>query len=284
MRDNEDRLAVLPTADSPSVQLPVETTPNNPLSFVSPTEFVELPSKGELYPDGHPLKNKTTVEIKFMTAKEEDILTSRTLIKKGIAIDRMLESLLVDKSIKADTLLLGDKNALIIAARISGYGEQYHTSVNCPACNTNVKFKFNLQDIKHSEQANLEELGVLKTQNGTFTFSLPKTKAVVEVRPLLGKDEVELADLMEKKKKANLPEQASTTQMKMYLVSVNGNKDKNILNSFVDNLPALDARMLRTLYKKIIPNVDMTQQFLCSSCSFEQDMEVPFTVDFFWPK
>lgn len=284
MRDNEDRLGALIQTDAPAAQMPVQTTQNSQLSFVAPTEFVDLPSKGELYPEGHPLKGKDKVEIKFMTAKEEDILTSRSLIKKGVAIDRMLESLLVDKNIKVDNMLLGDKNALIVGARISGYGSSYKTAVTCPNCGTNVKHEFDLEKLTHSHCDSLSDLGVTLTPNKTFVFSLPKTKATVEVRPLTGKDEVELAELLEKKKKANLPEEASTSQMKAYLVSVNGSTDKNLIKQFVESLPALDARQLRLLYRTIVPSVDMTQQFTCPSCSFEQEMEVPFTVDFFWPK
>lgn len=284
MRDNEDRLGALQNADATVLQTPVQTTQNNPLSFVSPTEFVDLPSKGELYPEGHPLKGKQTIELKFMTAKEEDILTSRSLIKKGIAIDRMLENLVVDKSVKAENLLLGDKNALIVAARISGYGASYKTTVTCPSCGSSVKHDFDLSKLQHHRCENLEDFSISKTSDGNFSFKLVKTGAVVEVRPLFGKDELELSELLEKKKKLNLPEEISTTQMKSYIVSINGNKDKNFIKNFVDNMPALDARLVRNLYKEIMPGIDMKQDFVCSSCSFEQELEVPFTVDFFWPK
>ena len=100
-RNNEQRLAV----DQPASVSTIQETKVDPLSFLSPTHFVELPSKGKFYPKGHPLHEKDTVEIRFMTAKEEDILTSRSLLKKGIAVDRMLESLLVDKSINLDYML-----------------------------------------------------------------------------------------------------------------------------------------------------------------------------------
>lgn len=283
MRDNEDRLGALPTEDAPMMNMPVQAE-NKPLSFVAPTEFVDLPSRGTLYPEGHPLKDRKSIEIRFMTAKEEDILTSRSLIKKGVAIDRMLESLIVDKNIKVDQLLLGDKNALIIAARISGYGGSYRTTVTCPACGTTGKHEFDLNNLSHHVCSDWEKFGVTLTPKNTFSFSLPKSGAVVEVRPLFGVDELNLAEVMEKKKKMNLPEETTTTQMKSYVVSVNGNKDKAFIRQFVENMPALDSRTMRLLYKEIIPNVDMNQNFTCSSCAYEQDMEVPFTVEFFWPK
>ena len=103
-------------------------------SFVVPTEFVELPTGGRFYGEGHPLHGQDSIEIKQMTAKEEDMLTSRTLLKKGVALDRVIQSLIVDKRIDPDSLLVGDRNAIIVAMRVSGYGGEYNTTVACPAC------------------------------------------------------------------------------------------------------------------------------------------------------
>ena len=115
MRDNEERFSSLAGMEPSAAAQQATVAGGGQLNFASPTEFVELPSRGRFYPPSHPLHNKETVEIKFMTAKEEDILTSKALIKKGIAVDRMLQSLIVDKSIKVEDLLVGDKNALVVA-------------------------------------------------------------------------------------------------------------------------------------------------------------------------
>lgn len=283
MRDNEDRVGVHANIESTGGVVANQTNTNS-LNFVTPTQIVELPSRGTLYPEGHPLRGKETIEIKFMTAKEEDILTSRSLIKKGVAVDRMLESLIVDKNIKINQLLLGDKNALVVEARISGYGSSYKTSVTCPSCATNVKHEFNLEKVSYYNCDNPESLGAVPTQNGTFIIKLPKTGFEVEVRPLFGSDEIVLSENQEKRKKAGLLEDATTQQMKSYVVAINGIRDPKSVSAAIDNLPAIDARTLRAVYKELMPNIDMTQQFVCPSCAFEQDMEVPFTVDFFWPK
>ncbi len=111
-------------------------------SFVVPTDFVDLPSKGRYYPANHPLYNKDILEIKHMTAKEEDILTSKTLLKKGIAIDRVIANVIVDKSIDPNSLLVGDRNAIVIALRAASYGSRYETKVVCPSCQTKVEFAF----------------------------------------------------------------------------------------------------------------------------------------------
>ena len=127
VRNNIDRAGARSNSADETV-----TDADTLLNFVTPTQFVDLPSKGKGYPQGHPLCGKETVEIKFMTAKDEDILTSKDLLKKGVAIDRLIQNLLVDKNIRSSDILLGDRNAIIISARSSGFGHLYNTNVTCP--------------------------------------------------------------------------------------------------------------------------------------------------------
>ena len=286
VRNNEERLATsqsdsLPTEDLTS---PVERPPQNtnPLSFVTPTEFVELPSRGRFYPEGHPLHNEETIEIRYMTAKEEDILTSRTLLKKGIAIDRMLQSVIVDKRINVQDLLIGDKNAIVIATRITGYGALYETKVICPGCTEYVLYEFDLNkaDINHGGTTE----GFTETKDGNFIISLEKLKVDVEVKLLTGKDELALVKAMAIKKRQKMDETSLTDQFRQFIIGVNGHKSKEVIESLIENMPAADSRKLRTDYQKIIPNVDLSQEFTCENCSLEQTLEVPFTADFFWLK
>jgi len=277
-RNNEQRLAVDQSASVSAEQK--EEKKLDLLSFLSPTEFVELPSKGKFYPPNHPLYNKETLEIRFMTAREEDILTSKSLLKKGIAVDRMLESVLVDKSIKLDELLIGDKNAMIIAARITGYGDDYETKVQCPACAANVRHSFDLSNLKTTFPNPENEKQLLET--GTFKTKLPVSKFEVEMRLLNGSDEKYLSSLSEQRKAAKVEESTMSDQLKLIIVSINGEKDKSLIGRFVDICPAADAKHIRKLYTENTPNVDMTQKFNCRSCEAEMEMEVPFTVDFFW--
>ena len=134
MSRNRDRLGSNTPQNSSPPQQALQENPG--FAFVVPTEFVELPSGGRFYPENHPLHGQSTIEIKQMTAKEEDILTSRTLLKNGVAIDRVIQSLITDKRVNSDSLLVGDRNAILIAARVSGYGNEYNTTVGCPACGT----------------------------------------------------------------------------------------------------------------------------------------------------
>jgi hypothetical protein len=281
MRNNEERFGAAASADS-APSLAEITNNSSVLNFVVPTDFVDLPSKGQFYPEGHPLHKKEHIEIRQMTAKDEDILTSVSLLKKGVAIERLLESLIVDKTIGVSDLLVGDKNAIMIRARISAYGNLYETKVQCPYCQTNADHSFDLESIAVKE-LNIDG-PVESTKNGTFIVELPSSKVKAEVRFLNGADEANLLKYAEKQKKYNLVDNSVTNQMRAFVVSLNGIQDRGQMAEFIDNMPAKDARFLRTTYMNLVPNIDLTQNVKCQSCFTEVEMEVPFTTDFFWPK
>ena len=253
------------------------------LDFVSPTDFVELPSKGLFYPEGHPLHNKEVIEIKFMTAKEEDILTSETLLRKGLAIERFLESVILDKSIRPDELLTGDRNAILIAARISGYGAAYDTKMQCPSCDARNEISFDISkaEILHPDPQGLESIS--KNEKGNYIIKLPVSQFDFECKLLTGKDENYLIELARNKKKNRLDDTSVTDQFKMIAVSVGGVTDKKQIDRFIDVMPAADARSLRTAYAACTPNIKIKDEFSCTSCGHTQELEVPFGADFFWP-
>jgi len=288
-RNNQDRLGVSdPNAGAEAPQSATAPQPqsSSPLSFVAPTEFVELPSGGKYYDEGHPLHNESTIEIKHMTTKEEDILTSQALLKQGKAMDRFLQQIVLDPRINVDTLLVGDKNAVLVAARKTGYGAEYLTSMDCPSCSESVKFGFNLDLAKISTGASLDELGdnVSKTNNSTFLVSsLPVTKWSVEVRLLNSLDEKKIIETTEGRRKRGLSEDALSAQLSSFIVSIEGVTDKGQINQAISIMPARDSRFIRDTYRKLIPNIDLSQEFACSECGHSGEVEVPFTTDFFWP-
>ena len=255
----------------------------DPLHFVAPTDFVELPSKGKGYPDTHPLFGKETIEIRYMTAKDEDILSSQVLLKKGLAIERFLQNIIVNQKIDAKRLLVADRNAILIAARVSGYGDTYETSVSCPACGTNSKHEFDLKD-KTIVTLNLDsKLGIKETGVGTFSTKMPFSKFEVEYKLLLGEDEIYIANLASSKRKKKLKESLLSDQYKRMIMSIEGHRDKKIINNYVNNMPTLDSRHLIACYKATAPDVKIKDEFNCHSCGHEEEMEVPFGADFFWP-
>lgn len=281
MSRNKDRLGGHTPEPAEAPQQSVEKA-FDPLSFVAPTEFVELPSKGN-YPEQHPLHGKDVIEMRFMTAKEEDILSSQTLLKKGVAIERMLDSLICDKTIKAQDLLVGDRNALIIAARISGYGANYKTQVSCPSCGTRNHFDFDLTQQRIHESQENEELNLEKLENGNFTTKMPYSGFNIEFKLLDGKDEQFLTKLASDKKKRKMADTILTDQFKQMIVSIEGHSDRSIVSRYVDNMPTLDSTQLKACYKVASPDVKVTSEFECNSCGYSQEMEVPFNTDFFWP-
>ena len=252
-------------------------------SFVVPTEFVELPSGGKFYPEGHPLHGEDSIEIKQMTAKEEDMLTSRTLLRKGIAIDRVLESLVIDKRVNPNSLLVGDRNAIIVATRVSGYGSDYDTKVTCPACGTTQDYSFDLQEAVIYRGEDLESIDASDNGDGTYNVELPKTKLNVTFKLLTGADEKRLLDGLEFDRKKKIQERNVTRQITNIIAAVNGDSSPEAIKYLVANIPSMDSRHLRLAYRLATPNVDLTQEFECGECQHAQDMEVPLTADFFWP-
>jgi len=280
-RNNRNRLQGLEPTNPPDADLPL--LDEGSFSFVVPTEIVDLPSGGRFYREGHPLHGVETVEIRHMTAKEEDILTSKTLLKKGLAIDRLLNSVMVDKRIDVNDLLIGDKNAILLATRITGYGETYDTNVTCPVCGNNDKHSFNLGEMGSVSTDDLPE-GVVATDEGTFRVTLPVFGMEIELKLLTGREERYLIDHAESKKKKSLPESNVTDQLKMIICSVKGSPSPSVIDRLVDSLPASDSRFIQSVYDKIVPNVDLKVPYGCSSCTYEvEDMGVPLTAAFFWP-
>ena len=272
-RNNNSRLKVQDKGETPP------QTTSSLLNFVIPTEFIELPTQGKFYPSDHPLHNAETVEMRYMTAKETDILTSTSLLKKGVAVDRMLESLFVDKNIKASQLFIGDKNALILAARINGFGSEYTAQVGCQNCGKTSEHVFELNEVKPKEVPS----NINFSTNGTFFIKLPKTGVEAECQLLTGDHEKELASTAEKKKRLKLPDTILTDQYKKIIVSLNTVSDRSTVEEFVDIMPAQDALHLRKEYESARPDMDMSYSYECESCNAENDVDIPFSANFFWP-
>ena len=277
-RNNDERLGA-PHPDAPTP--PTQTTGGDLFSFVNPTEFVDLPSGGTLYPSGHPLHNVETVEIRHMTAKEEDILTSETLLRRGLAIDKLVESVLVDKNLHPSTLLVGDKNAILIASRITGFGTIYDATVACPECLEQQAETFDLGAIQNKT---VDTTGAEVTPEGTYIFPLPVTGVNIEIKLLTSGDETRITQTVANRKKNNLPETNSTLLLKALVVSANGITDPSQLTRFADVMPLQDAQHIRGMYQQLRPDVDMSLPFNCTKCTYDGEVTMPLTADFFWPK
>ena len=244
-----------------------------------PTEVVDLPSKGLLYPEGHPL-SKGTIEMKYMTAKEEDILTSQNLIKKGVVIDQLLKSLIVTK-VGLDELLIGDKNAVMLAARILGYGKTYAVDTTCPSCGTVEKdCEYDLTLFEHKPIDEKQFSG-----KNRFEFKLPNSGRKIEFKFMTHQDEQDATVEVERMKKAMGGRTSEvTTRLRKQIVSVDGEEGKEFINNFINNeFFAMDSRAYREHYSELQPDIDFGTVFSCNACGENSDVELPIAVNFFWP-
>jgi len=246
-----------------------------------PLETVPLPSSGKVYSQESSLYNADTVEIRPMTAREEDILTSRALIKKGTVITELIKSCLVDRSINAIDLLGGDRNALMVAIRITGYGPEYGAEIECNECGTKTQHEFNLAQLPVRR---LEIEPVVPGLN-IFEFTLPRSKKTVKFRFLTGRDEEEMLVINEKQKKLGMKSETNvTTNLLHAIVSINGIEDRSKIANFVKMMPAMDSLALRNYIKDNEPGVIMKQETSCPACGHCEEVSMPLGVNFLWPQ
>lgn len=236
-----------------------------------PTEVVELPSQGKLYPKDSPLASGK-IEMRYMTAQDEDLLTNQSYIEKGIVVDKLLQNLIVDKNINYGDLLVGDKNALLVAARILGYGSKY---------------EFEYRGRKESvELAELPQKPLhpdfVKAVSNNFTFTCPATHTVLEFKLLTHADEQAIEQELRglrKVRKDNVPE--LSTRLKYMIQSVDGVTDRKAVRDFVDQrFLARDSRAFRKYVADLQPDIDMK---FYPEDGPEEGVDIPIGVTFLWP-
>jgi hypothetical protein len=247
-----------------------------------PTEIIPLPSKGLLYSEDHPLANGS-IEMKYMTAREEDILTSQNLIKQGVVLDKLFESLIITP-INYGDLFVGDKNAIMVAARVLGYGKDYVVEIDDPfSPGTKQKVTIDLTQIEHKEV----DYSLFDHRKNEFDFKLPQSKRVVTFRLMTHELEKQIQTEIKSMNKTQVRtgiDRELTTRLKNIIVAIDGESGRATVNNFVDNeLFALDSRALRTHMKEISPDLDMTFTFVSDTTGEVKEMEIPMGVSFFWP-
>jgi hypothetical protein len=242
-----------------------------------PTEMVSLPSKGLLYPKESPLA-KGEIEMKYMTAKEEDILTNSNFIRQGVVVDKLLQSLIITP-INYDELLIGDKNAVLVAARILGYGAEYEFKYTDER-NKEIEAKVDLSTLNEKP---IDE-SLFKTGINEFTYSLPKSGNVVTFKLLTHGDEKKIDQEIKGLQKVNPNGSYDiTTRLKHMITSINGERDQKSIRDFIDNyMLAPDARSLREYYSKVQPDIDL-KYFPEDDSYTGEGITIPITLNFFWP-
>ena len=240
-----------------------------------PTEVLDLPSQGKVYPKDHPLASGR-ITIKHMTAKEEDILSNQNLIKKGVVLDKLFESIIVG-NVNPSEIILGDKNAIILATRLLGYGPEYLFKFYSSKLNQSIDAKVDLGKVKTKEV----DLSIFDNKN-EFEFVLPSNKKKIICKLLTHGDEMAIDKDIQAIEKLGGVGADITTRLRYMVQSVDGDNSSTTINKFVNGLLALDSRALRSYVKKISPDVDMKFTFNHEDGEVE---EAPITmgVSFFWP-
>ena len=256
-----------------------------------PTEIIELPSKGLIYPQDNALSSGR-VEMKYMTAREEDILSTQSYIKDGSVLDRLFQSLIISNGdgqpIKYTDLVIGDKNAIMIAARILGYGKDYSVEVQDPFSDKTQKEVIDLTQFENKEYDGSNQVELHKNE---FRFELPQSKRVVTFMSLSESKERLIKHKLEEQTKANRKlkrDEASrelTTRLKVAILSVDDSYEIKDVENFVDNeLFAVDSRALRAYMAEVMPDIDLNWEFISEETGRAEEMMLPIGIGFFWPQ
>ena len=245
--------------------------------FKFPTEVIDLPSKGLIYPESSPLSSGT-VELKYMSAKEEDILTNSNFIEKGIVIDKLLQSMIISK-IDYQELVVGDKNAILVAARILGYGAEYAVEIT-DKYGKKIPVKIDLSQLQNKE---INEDMFIPGKN-EFNFILPQSKVTVTFKLLNARDESAIDAELKGLKKAFPNESFDiTTRLKHTILAINGDSSVENVRYFVDNMLLADSRALRKYINEITPDLNMTFSYEDSKGDVVEGVSIPMNINFLWP-
>lgn len=254
-----------------------------------PTEIVDLPSKGLVYPKDNPLSTGK-VEMKYMTAKEEDILTTQSYIKDGTVLDRLFQSLILGNGegapIKYIDLTTGDKNAIMIAARVLGYGKDYKVEIQDPFSDNKQE---EVIDLTQFEAADYDGKNQTELHKNEFEYELPKSKRKITFMAMTESKERkvkhQIKDLEKKQRKLkDVTSRELTTRLKNMILSVDGESDTATINNFVDNeLFAIDSQSLRNYINEVVPDMDLNYEFVSEETGERREMLLPMDVTFFWP-
>lgn len=247
-------------------------------NYPFPTEVISLPSKGLCYPENHPL-SKGEITIKLMTAKEEDILTSTNLIKKGIHIDKLLESIIIEPGVSPNDLLIGDKNAVLVSSRVLAFGPEYDITINDPNENEPVPVTVDLSKIKIKE---VDESKL--NRRNEYDFVLPISKTPIKFKLLTHGDEVAIGKDIEAAEKTLKQGNEITARYRRIIVEVDGVRDFGTISNFVSNrLLAGDSKALRKYVSEITPDLDLKFEYESPYTGEKEALRIPFGIDFFYP-
>lgn len=267
-----------PIQSQPQTEQPTQQAVARTYDF--PVQIISLPSEGKCYAPSNPL-SKGTLEIKYMTAKEEDILSSQNLIRKGVVLDKLFESVVVQPDVNPDDIVIGDKNAVFLATRILGYGPDYEVEVTDPFSGEKQKVVIDLSAVQTKDIVD----NILNAEN-RYELELPLSKKKVVFKLLTHKDEKDInAEIVALERLAKNKEFSSdvSTRLKYMIVSVDGDSDRGVVSKFSKNMLAKDTKAFREYIKTISPDLDLKYDFVSEITGEAEALDIPFGISFFYP-
>jgi len=253
--------------------------------FPAETKHVDLPSCGKFYPIGHPLYGQTMIEVYHMRGQEEDILTNLDYLRRGLTLDKLVQSLIVNPIYRTPTvyesIIAADRNAILLDARIIAYTWEYPVNIKCPACGTAAEFVFDLRESRvHQGSFGDGEKVQYIPETNSFTVIFPNG-IILQLRPKTVDVENKIAKKLSNKKKKDI------TNKDLYedlILTINGSNSPKLIELFFQQAPASYLNWFKNLVLEINPDVDLSQTFVCQSCNHEEPIDPPFTTDFLFPK
>lgn len=267
----------IPPNNKNSKQYPMDSNnPKKTIEYISqpqmnqPFDLLPLPSSGKLYPS-----KKKTIRVAYLTTADENILTSPNLIESGDFLEILLNRKILEPELRYKDLIPGDRDAIMLWLRATGYGEIYPIEVYNKKDDTTFETDVDLSKLKTIE------LSVEPDSEGLFNFQLPTSKAMIKFK-LLTIGDIEYIEKISEQNKDDLINENITLLLKHQIVDVNGNRDRNFINQFVDNMRILDSKELRKYMNDISCGIDMNIEVQTPGGESIKTF-LPLTVKFFWP-
>jgi glutaredoxin len=255
------------------------------MSEINTKEIIKLPSRGKFYPKSHPFHNKEEIEIRLLTSRDEDLLTSKSALKSGEILNMLTKEILIDKSVDINTLLSGDRDAIMIYTRLLSMGTEYKAIATCKFCKTAKEYSFDLSEvpIKYSDAVPIVE------GENLFSFTTPLGNKIdfslitVQISKEISKDLEAKEKFNKKHSNFNAIETNVTTLYKHLIKSVNNNSDTAYINKYIDEMPVRESITFKKYIKQITPTVEFVSSFYCLECGeLNEEVQLEFNSNFFW--
>lgn len=233
-------------------------------------DVLELPSKGIHYSNG-----KKTIRVAYLTASDENILSSPSLLNTNSVVSELLKRKVLDKDLPVDDIVEEDKQAILIFLRNTAFGSEYKFNVYDPKTEKTFETTIDLSEVK------VKDFTLQADSNGEYTYYLEKSKTDITFKFLTQKQEDEIEKIKESWNGIGIAP-IMTKQLEFMIKSVSGIRDGLQIRNFIEKMPIKDSQDFRKFVKENKPGLDLTRTVTTPSGE-EIQVNIGFGVDFFRP-